>query len=61
MEWIYGRQVVRLAALEGARRRPKRVVGTAAALCAAEDCTTRELPYRDLRGALAAAGVYFES
>jgi len=35
--------------------------GTAAALCAARGCTTRELPYRDLRKALEAGGVYFES
>ena len=35
-------------------------VGTAAALCAAKSCGTRELPYRDLRDALVNAGVYFE-
>ena len=36
-------------------------VGTAAALCAAKSCATRELPYRDLRDALVNAGVYLES
>jgi hypothetical protein len=36
-------------------------VGTAAALCAAKSCSTRELPYRDLRDALVNAGVYLES
>ena len=36
-------------------------VGTAAALCAAKSCGTRELPYRDLRDALVNAGVYLES
>jgi hypothetical protein len=35
--------------------------GTAAALCAAGDCGTRELPYSDLREALEKGGVYFES
>jgi len=35
--------------------------GTAAALCAARGCGTRELPYCDLRGALERAGVYFEA
>ena len=35
-------------------------VGTAAALCAAKSCGTRELPYRDLRDALVNAGVYLE-
>ena len=35
--------------------------GTAAALCAARDCGTRELPYGDLRKALDAGGVYFEA
>jgi hypothetical protein len=35
--------------------------GTAAALCAQRGCTTRELPYGDLREALEAGGVYFES
>jgi hypothetical protein len=35
--------------------------GTAAALCAARNCGTRELRYRDLRGTLEKAGVYFES
>jgi hypothetical protein len=34
--------------------------GTAAALCAARHCGTRELPYGPLRDALAQAGVYFE-
>ena len=34
--------------------------GTAAALCAAKNRGTRELPYRDLRGALQKGGVYFE-
>jgi hypothetical protein len=34
--------------------------GTAAALCAAKRCGTRELPYTDLRAALEAGGVYFE-
>lgn len=34
--------------------------GTAAALCAAKNCGTRELPYRDLRRALESTGVYFE-
>jgi 23S rRNA (guanosine2251-2'-O)-methyltransferase len=32
MEWIYGRQVVRLAAMPGARRRVRRIAGTAPAL-----------------------------
>ena len=36
-------------------------VGTAAALCAAKSCGTRELAYRDLRDALVNAGVYLES
>ncbi|MFC1526118.1 FAD-dependent oxidoreductase, partial [Candidatus Latescibacterota bacterium] len=35
--------------------------GTAAALCAAASCSTRELPYGDLRGALEAGSVYFEN
>ncbi|MBC7234679.1 MAG: FAD-dependent oxidoreductase [Chloroflexi bacterium] len=35
--------------------------GTAAALCAARDCSTRDLPYDTLRQALEAGGVYFES
>jgi hypothetical protein len=35
--------------------------GTAAALCAAKNCGTRELRYRDLRKALKDGGVYFES
>ena len=35
--------------------------GTAAALCAAGNRDTRELPYGDLRGALEKGGVYFES
>ena len=35
--------------------------GTAAALCAAGNCGTRELPYDDLRKALEAGGVYFET
>lgn len=35
--------------------------GTAAALCAARTCRTRELPYPALREALVKAGVYFES
>jgi hypothetical protein len=35
--------------------------GTAAALCAAQGCGTRELAYDDLREALEADGVYFES
>ncbi len=35
--------------------------GTAAALCAAKDCGTRELAYADLRKALVAGGVYFET
>jgi hypothetical protein len=34
--------------------------GTAAGLCATQDCGTRELDYSDLRGALKAGGVYFE-
>ncbi|MFQ5810572.1 MAG: FAD-dependent oxidoreductase, partial [Armatimonadota bacterium] len=34
--------------------------GTAAALCAARDCGTRDLPYGDLRQALEHGGVYFE-
>ena len=32
MEWIYGRQVVRLAVMPGARRRVRRIAGTAPAL-----------------------------
>jgi hypothetical protein len=35
--------------------------GTAAALCAAADCGTRDLPYAVLRQALEEGGVYFES
>ena len=35
--------------------------GTAAALCAAKKCGTRELPYADLRKVLEKGGVYFES
>ncbi len=35
--------------------------GTAAALCAARDCGTRDLPYGTLRDALNNAGVYFET
>jgi len=35
--------------------------GTAAALCAKKGCATRELPYAELRKALEAGGVYFES
>ena len=35
--------------------------GTAAALCAAKGCGTRDLPYADLRAALEAGGVYFEA
>ena len=35
--------------------------GTAAALCAARNCGTRDLPYGTLRDALNKAGVYFES
>lgn len=35
--------------------------GTAAALCAARNCGTRELRYADLRETLAKGGVYFES
>jgi len=35
--------------------------GTAAALCAAGNCGTRDLKYADLRKALETAGVYFES
>jgi hypothetical protein len=35
--------------------------GTAAALCAARNCGTRDLPYAALRDALGQAGVYFES
>ncbi len=34
--------------------------GTAAALCAARNCGTRDLPYGVLRSALEKAGVYFE-
>jgi len=36
-------------------------VGTAAALCAARGCGTRDLPYTDLRKALEKGGVYFEA
>jgi len=35
--------------------------GTAAALCAARTCGTRDLPYPALRDALVKAGVYFEA
>ncbi|MBT4504798.1 MAG: FAD-dependent oxidoreductase [Gemmatimonadetes bacterium] len=35
-------------------------VGTAAALCAAQSCGTRDLVYADLRAALEEGGVYFE-
>ncbi len=35
--------------------------GTAAALCAAKNCGTRELAYGNLRDALEKAGVYFET
>jgi len=35
--------------------------GTAAALCAARKCGTRDLPYADLRKALQKGGVYFEA
>jgi glycine/D-amino acid oxidase-like deaminating enzyme len=35
--------------------------GTAAALCAAKGCGTRDLPYADLRKALEKADVYFEA
>ena len=35
--------------------------GTAAALCAARKCTTRELPFGDLRETLQRDGVYFET
>ncbi len=35
--------------------------GTAAALCAAGNFGTRDLPYRDLRDALIKDGVYLES
>jgi hypothetical protein len=35
--------------------------GTAAALCAARNCGTRDLKYADLRKALESGGVYFES
>ncbi len=35
--------------------------GTAAALCAGKNCTTRELPYPDLRKALEKDNVYFET
>jgi hypothetical protein len=34
--------------------------GTAAALCVAQDCATRHLPYPDLRAALVGDGVYLE-
>jgi hypothetical protein len=33
--------------------------GTAAALCATQGCTTRDLPFRDLRQALEGADVHF--
>jgi hypothetical protein len=35
--------------------------GTAAALCAQQDCGSRDLPYGDLSAALSQGGVYFES
>ncbi len=35
--------------------------GTAAAMCAAKKCGTRQLRYSDLRAALVKGGVYFES
>jgi len=35
--------------------------GTAAALCAAGTCGTRDLPYADLRKALVKGGVYLEA
>ena len=35
-------------------------VGTAAALCAAQNCGSRDLKYAELRAALAKGGVYFE-
>lgn len=35
--------------------------GTAAALCAAKNIGCRELPYSELRKALVAGNVYFES
>jgi len=35
--------------------------GTAAALCAAGDMSSRDLPYDTLRGQLDQDGVYFES
>jgi len=35
--------------------------GAAAALCAQQDCGSRDLPYSDLRAALVQGGVYFES
>jgi len=35
--------------------------GTAAALCAAKNCGSRELKYADLRTALEKNNVYFES
>jgi hypothetical protein len=35
--------------------------GTAAALCAARNCGTRELSYGILRDALNQTGVYFEA
>ncbi len=35
--------------------------GTAAALCAAKNCRTRELKYKVLRKTLEKDGVYFES
>jgi propanediol dehydratase small subunit len=34
--------------------------GTAAALCAARNCGTRDLPYANLRQALVKDNVYFE-
>ena len=36
-------------------------VGTAAALCAAKDYGTRDLPYSELRAVLEQGDVYFES
>jgi hypothetical protein len=35
--------------------------GTAAALCAAKECSTRDLPYDILRNALLKNNVYLES
>ena len=37
------------------------IVATAAALCAARNCGTRDLPYPELRKALEDADVYFEA